>query len=261
MDSVYLVGEMAIPFLALSEHYSFLTYRDITPTYTKLCRHILKKARLLDCVIHLPTDIVLAEDCMAENAKGQAYAKLTAETRGDGADYDGDTKVINLTTLPTNVHDLQGYLYDLGPETCQHLAATIAACDGTMVWGLPSVCELNACQNGTQALIQAMALKPSEVPITIPGAKKVSVVWGESTVEWFARILDSDGEFQGDLISAGYVTYMNRYSISLYSVIGQYLSKPLSDEQAVFYREGTIGEWIYSRKQYEDEEEEEDEDE
>lgn len=272
---MYIVGEMAVPFLALSENYSFLSYRDQTPAYAKICKHILKKARLLGCTVHLPIDIVLAEERIPENAKEKAYSKTTPENRGDGADYEGDTKVINLTALPTIpapknapagtppsvLRDFQGYLYDLGPETCSHLTATIAAADGTIVWGLPSVVELNACQAGTQALIQAVALKPTDIPVTAAEAKKVAVIWGDSTVEWFARILDSDGEFQGDLVSAGYVSYMNRNAVSLYSIVGSFVSQTLADEQGMQYRDGQVGEWIFSRKKYEDEEEEEEEDE
>ena len=80
-------------------------------------------------------------------------------------------------------------------------------------------------------------------------------------MEWTTRLIDTDGELNGDLISAGIVRYANRSSDILCGLIGQYSSNIIR-ESTLLSREPVESEWIHSKvvvQAEEDEEEEEDE--
>ena len=52
----------------------------------------------------------------------------------------------------------------------------------------------------------------SSAPVPVPVSVSRTVLTGDSTVEWFSRILDPDGESEGDIVGVGRVAFASRDS-------------------------------------------------
>jgi hypothetical protein len=249
---------MALPFIFVQSEMSFPDLIPCAAKYSSLVRIVLAKARLCGCNLYYPSDILVAEDPVKSSDKARCYQSISLDSRSDGAEYEGDVKNISLAS-PSST-SIWGYYYDLGTETCKNLQSLASSADLIVVWGTAGVCEMNSFQSGQQALIQAVTSKPSTEKATMNVLPSRQIlIWGDSTVEWFARFLDSDGEMQGDLVSSGFVSYQDRDSTMLRGLLGFYSSEVLANS---FVKRNSIeGEFVYSLRMFEVEEEEEEEEE
>eukprot|EP01035_Chromulina_nebulosa_P016895 gene16895-22384_t len=73
-----------------------------------------------------------------------------------------------------------------------------------------------------------------------------SVSFGESTVEWYSRIIDSDGEYSGDLANAGIVSYVNRDSKLFTKIISLIPDSHLIDGFIRRVSSDNEDEWIFN---------------
>jgi hypothetical protein len=268
VDAVYIVGEMALPFIVLLADGKFPDLENKGLQYNSLCRLLLAKARLCGYTLLFPQDILIGEEPLKTEDKLKSYTNIVTESRSEGADYEGETKNITLSSLTAESLTF-GYYYDVGSETSKHFSSVASSYDLVFVWGTTGISEINNFQSGQQALVQAFALKPSseEQKQVAAGSNadagvsqlplKHIVVWGDSTVEWFARFLDSDGELNGNLVGGGFLTFQNRDSSILRAVLSYHASDVM--EKGLTYREPVAGEWIYSTRIVEVEEEDEEE--
>lgn len=230
-----------------------------------------------------PSDVVQGEDPLKSGDVWKCYDKFEPEARNEGTEYTGDTKTVNYlldAPQPDDYHlateqghpalkhvVVDGYIYDIGPDTIRAMKDIVSAADLVLTWGTVGVCELSSFQVGQQNLVDVAAVKapPSTVvavaPQDLTRNPQLSLLLGDSCVEWFTRLIDSDGELKGDLVAAGCVTYANRNSAIPCGVLGQYPSAVLREELKL--RPAVEGEWIYSKRVIvpEDEEEEEEEEE
>ena len=210
---------------------------------------------------------MLGEDPVKQSDRKKCDTNVLPDARSEGSEYEGEVKVVNLTQyhIPKTSTNpiLPGYIYDIGPDSVKALQGYIQAADVVMQWGTSGMCEVNSFQTSQQAIIQSInSIKSNTVVngvIPINNGCNV-IVWGENTVEWYTRFIDSDGELEGDLVGRGSsVTYMNR-DVSLFKgIIGRYHSALLKNK--IQYRVPQAGEWIYTLRRPEEEEEEEEEDE
>jgi hypothetical protein len=259
---------MALPFIILLSEGKFPDLENKGFQYNSLCRLLLAKARLCGCQLFFPQDILIGEEPMKPQDKLKCYTNIVPESRSEGADYEGEIKNINLSSLTAESLTF-GYYYDVGSETSKHFSSIASSYDLVYVWGTTGISEINNFQAGQQALVQAFAMKPSAEDQKPAGGnaddgisqlpQKHIVVWGDSTVEWFARFLDSDGELNGNLVGGGFLTFQNRDSSILRAVLSYYASDVLG--RGMVYREPVPGEWVYSTRIVEVEEEEEEEEE
>jgi uncharacterized protein (DUF2147 family) len=94
-----------------------------------------------------------------------------------------------------------------------------------------------------------------------------TILMGESTVEWFTRMLDQDGEAGGDLVGTGRVACTSRDSSLFAGLLGLY-SSPVLNGNLLRKREpfdasghGVEDEWVYNKiKEIRDDDEDEDDD-
>jgi hypothetical protein len=255
VDCIAVVGELAVAFLNLNQ-------ADYA-CYTLPCRQLLSKARLCGCTLLLPTDFVVGEDRPAlEAAKRKCYDEPSPDSRADGLDYEGETKVYTTQALIDSVGGYRGKIYDIGPETVTSITTAATERDLIYVHGLAGVVEINSFQAGHIALAKALCPQPvaydSKDPSTFTTTSKV-ILWGKATVDWFGRILDGDADFEGDLVASGHALYQHRDASLWMSIIGQQPSRLLA--QTIKHRPAQDGEFIYSRRRPVEEEQEEEEDE
>jgi hypothetical protein len=289
METIFIVGELALPFMSLSGSVLFKKHRSICAEHKSLCTQLVQKARLWGCKLVWPCDVVQGDEAIKSSDRLKCFAKVEPDSRGEGADYEGDLRTSSLVladgetddfTLATTsqVHSkapllpfvvIEGYVCDIGPETCRQLKETLAVADLVLVWGTAGVCELSSFQAGQQALVEGASVKvteeaPSAVDwSTLSKDPLVSVLLGESCCEWFCRFVDSDGELGGDLVAAGAVSFTDRSSALVAGVLGRCKSHLLAKgEGAVKLRPCAEDEWVYSKRivVVEEEEDEEDED-
>jgi hypothetical protein len=254
------VGELALPFLHLYHHVKlpYHHYEKVV-NYLSVTHALLAKARLNGVNLILPVDLFVGEDPVSAVDKQKAFVNVAMDSRSDGVDYEGEVKTVPLTNTAAEAV-IEGYFYDIGPETAKHISTAAGEADLVVIWGTVGACEIGSFQNGQQQLIQAVTNKPAaDAAASSPERQRYTLIWGDATVEWFARFLDSDGEFEGDLVSGGFVAFQNRDSSMLRSLLGNKPSHVLSN--GISYRPATAEEWRYSKKRVEvEEEEEEDED-
>ncbi len=153
-------------------------------------------------------------------------------------------------------------MYDIGPETCRALKEVLGAAELVLVWGTAGVCEVSSFQAGQQALVDSACAKVSEDEAAPSGEAATrnplhTLLLGESAVEWFCRLVDSDGEMGGDLVAAGLVAYTNRNSRLLSGLIGQVDLEPLRSDHLM--RPPSADEWVYRKRVVVVEEEDEEE--
>jgi hypothetical protein len=299
VDQVFLTGEVALPFIALSlastANAELTAHQHRVAQYFSLVRALLAKARLLGVSLQWPSDVLLAESALTRQDLRHCDEHLLPEARNEGLDFEGDVRTLSLASVQRqrlalrekqqrlNVSEkekvekeaesplyVSGFVYDVGPETIQSLQKAIGAAQAVVLWGPTGVCEVNAFQTSQQAVLQALsALKPGVAALLGDESKEVPLnngpllqVWGSQTVEWCRRLMDADGELAGDLVGQGGVlTFLNADSSLFRGLLGRYPSVPL--QERLVYRPAQCGEWIYTlrRPAVVEEEEEDDEDE
>jgi len=216
--------------------------------------------------------------------KLKCFTKFEADARNEGTDYDGEAKVFRVSDAETDTGGVEpvpltGFAYDIGPETIAALKASLQSADLVVAWGTVGVCESGAFQAGQQCLVEFGSTKivpepaPAKVAVPAKGAPPAAapvkpaltknplrtVLLGDSCVEWFTRILDSDGELGGDLVGAGVVSYANRESTAFAGLMGLFPSR--MTQAALAKRAPQPGEFVYSVKKIEEEEEDDEDDE
>lgn len=269
MDTILIVGEVALPFIALSSTVKLVQHAIQCAQYTSTCKTLLTKSRIAGCQLVWPKDILAGEKALTHTEREHCYTHILPDARNEGFDYEPEVKIY--PTIGTNVEDplrVYGYIYDIGPETLRTMKECITQADLVAIWGTAGVVEVNSFQAGTQGLLDVLATKKPLPPLKeelltgywstsreIP--PKYSLVIGDATVEWSRRMLDSDGELSGDLVGAGMISYLDSDSRLLCGLLGMYNSDMLCF--GLQYRRALDDEWVYSKRKVEEEEEEEEE--
>lgn len=206
-DVLALTGEVAIPFIAAVRGVSFLRVKNCE-THRALARHLLKKARLRGVKVVIPIDLVVGDTEISGVDRLQSEQGVDPSSRDDGAEYEGDSSILKLDVFQETVSDV--FVYDIGPSSIRAIEEEVRSASMVLVWGTAGVCESSSFQSGQRAVVECVAAK--EGSVTTPLHPKTLVI-GESTVEWFSRIYDADGEItggDGDLAKIGVVSYMQR---------------------------------------------------
>jgi len=203
----------------------------------------------------LPGDVLVGDEPLKTADRLKCYEKVDPSARDEGAEYEGETKTITLTTSTnTNTNSIDehqsssssssssssttttssttvsGYVYDIGPASCQSMRDEVGRCNVLLSWGTVGACEMAPFQNGQRALVESSVMKKKEDSSSdgdgddgSPHPPQYTLIIGDSTVEWYARINDADGEVNGDLAKAGRVAYMSRESSLFCGIVtGQY---------------------------------------
>lgn len=290
MDTIFLTGELAVAFLCLSKRYQFQRYSLQCARYHNACAALLAKARMRGCQLRWPVDMVMGDTEVTATDRLKCFEKFEADARNEGADYEGEAKVFKVSDAEVDGGGVEpvvlgGYAYDLGPESCAALKAALQGADLVVVWGTAGVCESGSFQAGQQCLVECAAPKPPPEPTAVPakpaantkGAAASSatpavpaptqnplrtVLVGDATVEWFTRIVDPDGELEGDLVGAGRVSYATRESSVFTGLMGLLPSRLV--QGCLSARAPQQGEFVYSQPKppaEDDDEDEEDDDE
>ena len=285
MDTIFLVGEFALTFLSLSKRFLFPQYALSCAKYHAICSTMLAKARMRGCQLRWPSDMVMGDVEVTAAEKLKCFTKFEADARNEGADYEGEAKVFRVSDAEVDTGgvepvNLPGFAYDIGPETIAALKSTLQSADLVVAWGTVGLCESGAFQAGQQCLVEFGSTKVLPEPVAAPvkapakGAPAIpaepvkpvltknplrTVLLGDASVEWFTRMLDSDGELGGDLVGAGLVSYSSRESAVFAGLMGLLPSR--MTQAALTTRSPQPDEFVYSVKKPEEEEEDEDDDE
>ena len=253
VDEIVLVGEMCLPFVALFGRVYLSKHEAVCMENRDVSLTLLQKARLRGVSLTLPVDLIQGDEQLQSSHWIKAFTNIPTDSRGEGTDYEGESKVIAIQdnrsiqdgtfeaqVAPVAVGDdtikVDGYIYDIGPESCALLKQAISFADLLYIWGTVGVCEVAGFQNGQIALVEAanqltahagleaVLQSPAQLLPMAPPVKDPlrTLLLGDSTVEWFARIADSDGELGGDLPAAGLVTYCCRQSAIHSGLLGLY---------------------------------------
>ena len=269
---------MALPFIALSPAVYLAKHESKCREHRSVTVELLKRARMRGCRLVWPTDVVTGDEAVSAADRQKVFIRFEREARNEGADYEGETRTVALRgasqstvddfalasaeALPTPLV-VESAVYDIGPETCRALKEVLGAAELVLVWGTAGVCEVSSFQAGQQALVDSACAKVTEdgVPSSESATRNPlhTLLLGESAVEWFCRLADSDGEMGGDLVAAGLVAYANRNSRLLSGLIGQVDLEPLKSDHLL--RSPTADEWVYRKRIVVVEEEDEEEDE
>ena len=263
--------------------------------YRLSCIQIISNARFRGVRVIIPKDVVTGEEPIKTDDFFKCYDKVEKDSRDEGGDYDEDIKTI----LLENDVKVDGYVFDIGPETIQALAKEIEATDLLVVWGTVGVCEISNFQVGQRSIVNSSAIKIQDEadtkpdapaapavatapavdakgkpiakgtaavaePVAVVAAPKKksfpahSIILGDSAVEWYSRIMDPEGELNGNIQKAGIVSYCQRNSSLFVGCIGKF-DIPLCS--ALPIREPVEDEFIYNKKETVEEEEDEEEEE
>eukprot|EP01041_Mallomonas_annulata_P002958 gene2958-5809_t len=161
---------------------------------------------------------------------------------------------------------VSGYVLDVGPKTCRNIQDEVANSDMLLCWGAVGFCEFSGFQTGQKTLVKAAAKKARTGLVGsdssgIEASRKPlqTVIIGQSTVEWWSRIVDPDGEKGGDLVRYGIVAYAVRDSTLTMAILGLCACPAIS---GVLKREPLEDEWMLDPPPpvIEEEEEEDDDD-
>jgi hypothetical protein len=265
--NIFIVGEVAIPFLALSGRIIFSKYTSLCQEYRDAALALVKKSRLRGVNIILPTDIIEGEELIQLSDK-QKCDKYDNEARDEGGEYEGETKTtyLALPELVSGEEDkiyeniiVKGYVYDVGSETCKLLEKEIPTYSILFVWGTVGVCEISSFQSGQRSLINA-SVKSGDDEDSVNNMQPLhSIVTGHSAVEWYSRISDPTGEIGGELSKYGRISYSCRESSFICGLLSMQNSSTLKSK--LLLRSSHENEFIYNipLKNSEEEEEEEDE--
>ena len=269
MDTIFLVGELALSFLCLSKRFQLRRYSQRCAPYHGVCSTLLAKARMRGCRLRWPSDMVFGDLEVSAEDRMKCFLKVEADARNEGVDYEGEVKVARVSDAEGDSGGVEpivltGFAYDIGPDTIAALKETLLASDLVLAWGTVGMCESSAFQAGQQCLVDfGTAKPPAETPAIAPALTRNplrSVLLGDSTVEWCTRFLDSDGELGGDLVGAGLASYACRESSALCGLMGLFPSRMA--QGCLTMRTPLESEFVYSQmKPPVDDEEDEDEDE
>jgi hypothetical protein len=237
VDDVCICGELCIPFLGLSPRIALKKHLALCAEHREVCASLLTKARLRGCRVILPVDLNYGDEPLPPSLRDKAYANIASDARNEGVDYEGEAKIVSLSPtvltagdghFGSEVHEpvvvVDGHVFDIGTESCTLLKHAVGEADLLYVWGTVGACEVAGFQAGQTALVEAanqllahaglaqVMQSPAQALPMAPATKDPlrTLLLGESTVEWFTRLVDSDGELGGDLISAGIVAYACR---------------------------------------------------
>lgn len=257
VDTVYICGELCLPFISYIYSIVFKKYSSQCIKYLKVCRHILFRARARGVKLVFPKDFTIGDETInVENIISSLANSPPGASLDEGVDYEGEVKVVDMLSAA----DIDGYVYDIGPESCVELREYISKAGLVLVWGTVGLCEVSSFQTGQRALVEALARKPYDEREGDEDAhsksKPQSIVIGDKGVDWFARIVDSDGERGGTLVETGIVSYACRYSSIVTGVLCRIQSYIL--QGGIMRRSPKSGEWIYNAKPLPELEEEED---
>jgi hypothetical protein len=175
-----------------------------------------------------------------KSKKGGAAAKAKRKSISEETQKEADIPPPAEKDPDEEMNYVRGYVYDLGPAAVAVLKEEVAAADVLLVWGTVSLAEVGPFQTAHRALVAAAAKKKpaagaddsaavGDDGVAENGARAPlhTLLLGESTVEWFARVLDADGEAGGDVVGAGRVAYAMRRSALLVGLLGAYRSHVL----------------------------------
>jgi len=276
-STIILVGEFALPFLALSHRVSFARYATLCRNHKVVCKYLMKKAKLRGTRIVLPVDIISADEEVNAEERLKCFENVDKDARDEGAEYEGDKVNVKINTpISADIPDspiapvqVSGFVYDVGSETCDAISQEISRCDLLFIWGTAGMCELSAFQAGHRAIVEASVIKPVSVdpsPAEPSGASadpskkqpRHTIIIGDSTVEWFARMSDADGELGGDLVKYGRVAFAARQSVFLAGLISMQKSVILDRGDVHFRPSLQESEWVYNTPFVPIEEEDED---
>jgi hypothetical protein len=221
------------------------------------------KAKCRGLNLILPQDVIIGDEPLNSAMLEKPYVSFDKDVRDEGGDYDGESTTVPLFSpvegdvLP-HAKSIQGAPFDIGPNTCQLIRAEIPRHHLHLSWGTAGCCELSSFQAGQRALIEA-SRATYDPKATIQMCRNLVV--GESTVEWWSRICDPEGEFDGNIVKKGIAEYTTRTSAPVSAALGHVESPCLSK---ILRREPSADEWDYisevRREDPEEEDEEEEED-
>ena len=266
---------MCIPFLSLVRNVNLVQYSTECGAYKTLCCELLSKARLRGVRLVFPVDIVEGDEPVSEMQKRSCFEKIEPSARDEGADYPGETRTVQ---LPSHEYEdgnfcdispltISGFIYDIGAASCQELKQEIVNSEVLLSWGPLGCVEMSSFQGGQRTLATAAAKKPysiddepaaiAENAATLP---LYSIVVGDSCVEWWSRITDSEGENGGEIARCGIVACAVRDSSSVCGLLSGQESVLMN---SICKREPNSDEWMYNNRPpppvEEDEEDEDDE--
>ncbi len=229
------------------------------------------KARLRGVELIFPVDVLEGDELVTIEQKLLAFNKIESGARDEGADYPGETKTILLPEYDGSVENirttLNGNIYDIGPSSTIQLKSLIDCSDILFSWGPIGCVEMSSFQGGQKILVTSAIKKPyaeDDEPAAISANDRKlplhTFVIGDSGVEWWSRMADSEGEFNGDLSSVGMVSCLCRDSRIVSGLLSIGASVAV---KSILRREANTSEWLYHSRpppvvEEEDDEEEED---
>lgn len=256
-DTLFIGGELSIPFL-LSTGVAFSNVSESISSFCAVCNTLIQKARYRGVRIILPQDLVTGDEELNADALSKCFENVDSSARDEGGDYNGDTKVLSCR------EHIVGFPYDIGPKSCDILRSELKLHNLHLSWGVLGCCEIAAFQSGQKVLVEVS----SSESIIQSGSDAIgtrqlhNIVVGEVAVEWWTRICDPDGEYEGDLVRKCVLDFSSRNSRSVCNVLSLLPSPCLSDAMR---RIPAVDEWDYlshvRRELVEDEEEDEEEEE
>jgi len=104
---------------------------------------------------------------------------------------------------------ISGFVHDVGPDTRATTHAALGGCELVIVWGPPGSVEAGPAQAGTRELVKTLCKTPpadvsaaadadQQLPPEGKSLSQHTILVGECTVEWAARICDPAGELGGE---------------------------------------------------------------
>jgi hypothetical protein len=255
------MGEFSLPFL-LATGVQFIQRNELYSSYKMVCRNLMTKSRLRGVRLILPVDLVVGDEVISSDQLMKCYTVYDKDSRDEGGDYDGDSTVITCDPEVQN-SPITGYPLDIGPMTCQILRTTIPQHHLHLSWGTAGCCEISSFQTGQRALVesslhQTTSKTPSAPLPVVPQMR--NILLGEANVEWWSRICDPEGEFEGDIVKKGIADFTCRHPLTFTSVISQLPSTHISN---ILRRAPELNEWDYltAHRKVEDPDDEEEEEE
>jgi hypothetical protein len=236
---------------------NFRKYDKMCKSYASSARELLKKARLRGVQVILPLDLADGDEVVNSDLLAQCYKNVSPGGRDEGADYQGefklhqmvDAEVPNSSAKGEERKDIDNYILDVGPESCALFSEILSTASFVFSWGTVGCAELSSYQAGQRAVVTA-SIKPAFSEDDDAGAiekynakmPKYTFVVGDSNVEWWSRIADSEGEINGELARKGVVSCASRDA----SVVCGFLTRASSASLSMLLRrDASPAEWMY----------------
>jgi hypothetical protein len=224
-------------------------------SYCALCNVLIQKARYRGVRIILPEDLVMGDDELRTESLSKCFQNIDSSARDEGGDYQGDTNVSSC------IGRISGYPYDIGPKTCEALRSELKTHHLHLSWGVLGCCEVSTFQSGQRVLVEISSLESVFQPDsgdTNTIRHLHNIVVGESAVEWWSRLSDPDGEYEGNLVKKCVLDFASRNSKCISNALAQLPTPCLSD---ALRRMPSDDQWDYLTQVRREPVEEEDEDE